>query len=153
MRPFFQKTFSTFFNSRRVAGNFAQELAGIFMGLAFLRKHYAQHRAIKLENVFIHEGKAVLVDQAVPLLFEKYFSDEFDPDEEEADPRFDVKNFPPEFFNDPDAYFFPAEVWSAGCILFELANQTHPFAAEADSTKDLVKCIKKGLHQKPNRDK
>ena len=108
-------------------------LIQILQGLKALHEQKIMHRDLKSANIFIKQGVIKLGDLNVSKLIKKLGMDHT----QTGTPYYAS----PEVWSDKP-YDYKCDIWSVGCIIYELCALKPPF--RANSLEDLFKAITKG---------
>ena len=104
----------------------------VLEGLQKLHENNILHRDIKPANLFFHDGVAKIAD----LNISKHLVDQFT-HTQTGTPYYAA----PEIWNE-EPYGFKCDIWSLGCVLYEMAMLRQPF--KADTPQKLFKRIAVG---------
>lgn len=110
--------------------------------LALMKHFQIVHRDLKLENLFLHDGRLKIGDFGLARHLDQG---------KMLTSRTGTKWFlAPEVLKDNPTYDFAVDLWAAGIVLFNLATGNHPFQRPVSSFKDINQLLHQFL-QNPNR--
>jgi NIMA (never in mitosis gene a)-related kinase len=105
--------------------------------LKYCKQQNILHRDLKPENILItKEGNVKLIDFGVGRLLDTFH-------QQASTFAGTIQYIAPEIHNN-QPYSFPADVWSLGCVIYQLMMLKQPF--ETSDLGNLIKIIKKGQY-------
>ena len=115
-------------------------ISQILISLEYLHANKVIHRDLKTQNIFISRGRLVLGDFGI--------SKRLDHTQDLANTYIGTPYYmSPELFN-YQSYSFKSDIWSLGCVIYELCNRSHAFSAQ--TINGLAVKILKGDYNPPN---
>lgn len=127
--------------SRQVAeSQILDWVSQILISLEYLHANKVIHRDLKTQNIFISRDRLVLGDFGI--------SKRLDHSQDLANTYIGTPYYmSPELFN-YQSYSFKSDIWSLGCVIYELCNRSHAFSAQ--TINGLAVKILKGDYNPPD---